>query len=192
MIRHGAYKIIALILLIPSVVLFLILYIPVVVTSSGSFFFRQKRTGKNGKSFTMYKIRTMKSDAEDIKHALLKKNQADGPVFKIYNDPRFTKIGRIIAKYGIDELPQLLNIIKGEMSFVGPRPLPVEEANKIPQKYHIRESVLPGITSLWVANGSHSKLNFTQWMESDLEYLKQNSFFTDIKIIILTIKRLCS
>src|SRR3990167_2504654 len=144
MIRHQAYKIIA-----------FILFIPVVAASRGSFLFKQKRIGKDEKPFTMYKIRTMQADAEYIKHTLLKKNQADGPVFKIKNDPRFTGIGRVLAQYGVDELPQIFNIIKGEMSFVGPRPLPVDEAKKIPQKYQIRQWLLPGITFLWVAKGAH-------------------------------------
>ncbi|HRN70625.1 MAG TPA: sugar transferase, partial [Candidatus Woesebacteria bacterium] len=113
-------------------------------------------------------------------------NQADGPVFKIQDDPRYTKIGKILSRIGLDELPQLINIVKGEMAFVGPRPLPLQEANQIPSRYHKRFSVLPGITSTWVVNGSH-KLSFTEWMELDVLYVKNRSIFLDISISVKTI-----
>lgn len=113
-------------------------------------------------------------------------NDIDGAVFKIRNDPRFTKIGKRLAKSGLDELPQLINVVKGDMSFVGPRPLPVEEANKIPKKYQKRFSVLPGITSPWVIKGTH-RLTFTEWMELDMEYIRQKSFSLDLSIFVRTI-----
>ncbi|MFA5770294.1 MAG: sugar transferase [Patescibacteria group bacterium] len=149
-------------------------------------FFKQKRLGKDKKPFFIYKFRTMVKDAENLKYKIQNLNEADGPVFKINDDPRYTKIGRFLAHSGLDEIPQLINVIKGEMAFVGPRPLPVEEANKVPKKYNKRFSVLPGITSLWVVRGAgHS--SFKKWMEDDLEYIKNKSFLYDVKIIIQTI-----
>jgi lipopolysaccharide/colanic/teichoic acid biosynthesis glycosyltransferase len=176
----------ALILLIFFFPLFGIFYLLIKLTSRGPFIFKQKRLGKGKKPFIIYKIRTMVENAEDLKSKIHHLNQADGPVFKIRNDPRYTKVGKLIAQTGLDELPQLINIIKGEMSFVGPRPLPVDEALKVPKKYENRFSVLPGITSLWVIKGSH-KLTFDQWMKLDLEYIKNNSVYLDIKIMLLTI-----
>lgn len=128
----------------------------------------------------------MIKDAELLKSNYLHLNQADGPVFKIFNDPRYTKIGRMLSKTGLDELPQLINIIKGEMAFIGPRPLPVEEAKKVPEKYHHRFSVLPGITSLWVIKGSH-KLSFEEWMKLDMHYVKNHSLILDLHIALKTI-----
>lgn len=163
-----------------------ILYFLVKLTSPGPFFFKQKRAGKNKKPFTMYKIRTMVQDAENQRLKIKDQNEANGPVFKIRNDPRYTKIGKFLSHTAIDELPQLINIFKGEMSFVGPRPLPIDEANKIPKKYERRFSVLPGMTSSWIIRGAH-KLTFKKWMELDLEYLKKKSFFYDLSIFIKTI-----
>ena len=176
----------ALILLIFCFPLFGVFYLLVKLTSCGPFIFKQKRTGKDKKPFTIYKIRTMVENAETIKKKYLKLNEADGPVFKIHNDPRYTRTGRLIAHTGLDELPQLINIIKGEMSFVGPRPMPVEETLKVPKKYERRFSVLPGITSSWVIQGSH-KLSFKKWMELDLEYIKKKNLWYDIEIAIKTI-----
>jgi len=131
-------KLLALFLLIFFSLVFFILYILIKLTSQGPFFFKQLRVGKNKKPFLIYKIRTMVENAEDLKEKIKHLNQADGPVFKVYDDPRFTKIGRFLAKIGIDELPQLINIVKGQMSFVGPRPFPLDEAKKIPKKYEKR------------------------------------------------------
>lgn len=180
-------KIFALILLIFLSPFFLFFYILIKFTSKGSFLFKQKRLGKDKKPFYIYKIRTMVENAEELKKDLLKKNEADGPVFKIKDDPRYTKIGKWLAKKGLDELPQLINILKGEMSFVGPRPLPVEEALKIPKKYQKRFSVKPGIISTWVINGAFHN-DFDKWMEMDLEDIKNKSFFWDLLIIIKGIK----
>lgn len=131
----------------------------------------------------------MIKNAEDLKSKISKLNEADGPVFKIHNDPRYTKFGRFLAHSGLDELPQLWNIIKGEMAFIGPRPLPIYESNKIPKKYEKRFSVLPGISSPWVTLGTdHS--DFNKWMNLDLEYVKNKSVWYDIKIAMVTIKLL--
>lgn len=180
-------RISVLILLIVSLPILSVLYILVKTNDKGPFLFKQKRVGKNKKVFTIYKIRTMVTNAEELKKRYLKLNEVNGPVFKIRNDPRYTKIGKIIAHSGLDELPQLINVIKGNMALVGPRPLPLEEALKIPKKYQARFSVLPGITSPWVVKGSH-KMSFDEWMKLDLQYIKQRSLFYDLKIILQTIQ----
>jgi lipopolysaccharide/colanic/teichoic acid biosynthesis glycosyltransferase len=185
------YRLSALLLFILFLPLFFILYLLVKFDSSGPFIFRQKRMGKDRKVFTLYKIRTMVKNAQKQKQQYLSLNEADGPVFKIRRDPRHTKIGRFLAHTGLDELSQLINVLKGEMLYVGPRPLPVDEAKKIPAKYAKRFSVLPGMTSLWVIRGSHS-LTFAEWMESDLEYIRKKTLWLDIKIIALTVWRLIS
>ena len=150
------------------------------------FIFSQKRLGKNRKPFTMYKFRTMILNAEEMKSEYAYLNEFDGPFFKIKNDPRFTKLGKILALTGLDELPQIINLLKGEMRLIGPRPFPVEEAKKIPKKYNRRFTVKPGITGLWVLKGAH-KLSFAQWMESDLEYIHKKSFLLNVKIIFGTV-----
>lgn len=149
-------------------------------------FYRQYRLGLDRKIFTIYKFRTMVNDAEKLKPKLLSLNEADGPVFKLKNDPRYTKFGKKLAHMGLDELPQIINVIKGDMAIIGPRPLPINEANKIPIKYQKRFSVKPGITSLWVVRGAHN-LSFRQWMESDIEYIEKKSFFLDLYILAKTI-----
>ncbi len=133
----------------------------------------------------MYKTRTMVANAQQLKKKYLHLNEADGPVFKIRNDPRYTKIGKFLARTGIDELPQLINVVRGDMALVGPRPLPVHEARLIPKIYQKRFSILPGITSPWVVYGAHS-LTFRQWMELDLKYIKEKSIKLDIQILFLT------
>ncbi len=178
-------KFIALIILFLSLPLLVILFLLVKITSKGPFIFKQKRLGKDKKPFFIYKIRTMVENAEKLKAKIKHRNEADGPVFKIADDPRYTKVGKFLAKTGLDELPQLINILKGEMSFVGPRPLPVEEALKVPKKYEKRFSVLPGITSLWVVKGAYHH-SFKNWMIDDLEYVKNKSFWYDLKIGFLT------
>jgi lipopolysaccharide/colanic/teichoic acid biosynthesis glycosyltransferase len=178
---------IALFLLIFSLPLLFLIWVAIKIEDGGPFFFKQKRAGKNKKPFTIYKIKTMVKRAEEQKEKYRRLNEADGPVFKIHNDPRYTKVGKFIAHTGLDELPQLINIIKGEMAFVGTRPLPLDEAAKVPNKYEKRFSILPGITSLWVIKGSH-QLSFDDWMRFDLEYIKERkSFLLDVKIVFLTL-----
>lgn len=187
-------RLLAIIIFIFFLPLLVILYTIVKLTSKGPFIFKQKRMGKDKKIFTMYKIRTMVEGAETQRfHStssgqakLEALNEADWPAFKIYNDPRYTKIGKFLAHTALDELPQLINIIKGEMSFVGPRPLPVDEAKKVPKKYEKRFSVLPGMTSLWIVKGADHR-SFKEWMEWDLEYIKNKSFYYDAKILLLTL-----
>ena len=161
--------------------LLVILYLWVKLDSKGPFVFKQLRLGKDKQSFWLYKIRTMKAGSQEKQSKLRSLNQADGPVFKIKDDPRYTKAGKIISHTGLDELLQLINIIKGEMAFVGPRPLPKNEANKVSKKYRARFSVLPGISSLWVIKGAQH-YDFKAWMKDDLEYVRRRSAFLDLKI----------
>lgn len=165
--------------------LFLAIAIAVKLTSKGPIFFTQKRAGKGRRVFKFIKFRTMVAGAERLKWQYRHLNEADGPVFKIKDDPRFTKVGKFLARTGLDELPQFINVLKGEMSLVGPRPLPVNEAKKVPKKYRKRFSILPGITSLWIVKGAHD-LNFDEWMRLDLKYAESKSFFVDLKVLILT------
>ena len=184
-------KFIAFLLLVISFPLILVLSILIKYSSKGPFIFKQNRIGKDSKIFTLYKIRTMVENAEELRDKYKRLNEADGPVFKIQNDPRYTKIGKLLSRTGLDELPQLVNVLKGEMAFVGPRPLPVYEGLRIPKKYRKRFSVLPGITSPWVVKGAH-KLSFKQWMELDLNYVKRRSMVYDIAILFLTVKLISS
>lgn len=179
-------QILSLIFIILISPLWLILYLLVKLTSKGPFIFRQKRLGKNKRVFTIYKIRTMVNNAETLKKKYLHLNEVSGPGFNIKNDPRYTSVGKVLSRFGLDESLQLINILKGEMSFVGPRPLPVEEALAIPRKYGHRFLVNPGITSPWVVEGMYT-LSFDQWMKLDLKYVETKSLTGDMKIIWLTI-----
>src|SRR6478735_8485106 len=152
----------------------------------GSIFFSQKRVGKNGKEFNMYKFRSMVSDAEAKLAELLQQNEATGAMFKMKNDPRVTKIGRFIRKTSIDELPQLLNVLKGDMSLVGPRPPLVREVNEYTEYQKQRLLVTPGCTGLWQVSG-RSNVGFEEMVELDLTYITTRSLMADIKIICRTI-----
>ncbi|HHT9105182.1 MAG TPA: sugar transferase [Candidatus Wujingus californicus] len=154
------------------------------ITSSGPVFFLQKRCGKNGREFKMYKFRTMIKDAESLKIKL--KSDVDGPMFKMKNDPRITSIGRFLRRWSLDELPQLFNVLKGEMSLVGPRPLSNDEMTRNNEWKEIRLSVKPGATGLWQITGKSSG-KFSDWIKYDTEYVKKRSLFFDFKILSLTI-----
>jgi lipopolysaccharide/colanic/teichoic acid biosynthesis glycosyltransferase len=179
-------KVIALILLVLSLPCFIFIYILIKIDDQGELIFKQKRTGKNRKPFILFKFRTMVLGAEKKRKDLQKLNEANGPVFKMRNDPRYTKIGKFLAHTGLDELPQLVNIIKGEMAFIGPRPLPLYEDKNIPKKYEARYKVLPGITSPWVVGGSHN-LPFSKWMQLDVEYAKNKNIVRDLQISFQTL-----
>jgi lipopolysaccharide/colanic/teichoic acid biosynthesis glycosyltransferase len=168
--------------------LFLLIAFLIKLSSPGPVFFKQKRVGKKGKIFVLYKFRTMVKEAEKLKEKYLDLNEADGPVFKIRNDPRFINgLGKFLARSGLDELPNIFNVLKGEMSWVGPRPLPIDEEKKISQQVKkVRRSVLPGITSSWVVSGTHN-LNFKQWMELDKQYIQKINFPEDLKILSQTV-----
>ncbi|MCD6250645.1 MAG: sugar transferase [candidate division Zixibacteria bacterium] len=156
------------------------------IDSRGPIFFKQTRLGLNGKPFTLFKFRTMCSDAETRKDTLLGKNEMSGPVFKIKRDPRVTKVGRIFRKFSIDELPQLFNILKGEMSLVGPRPPLPQEVRRFEPWQHRKLSVRPGLTCLWQVNGRNN-IDFEEWMRLDLQYIDNWSFWLDAKILAKTV-----
>ncbi len=156
------------------------------VTDPGPVFFSQVRSGRNGRKFRMHKFRSMVVNAEKLKAQLMAQNEMDGPVFKMKHDPRITKIGRFIRKTSIDELPQLFNVLVGEMSLVGPRPpLPSEVAEYKPWQRR-RLSVKPGITGPWQVSG-RNEISFEQWMEMDLAYIDEWSLWLDIRIILMTV-----
>lgn len=166
----------------------LIIALAIRIDSEGPVIFKQRRIGKNGKVFLMYKFRTMIKKAEELKEDYLKFNEADGPVFKIRDDPRFTKVGKFLARTGLDELPQFINVLKAEMSIVGPRPLPINEEKQIPSSFKkARRALLPGMTSLWVISGAHS-LTFKEWVALDRQYQRSISFLGDLEIFFVTIK----
>lgn len=169
----------ALIVLSP---LFLIVMLLIFVTDPGNPFFVQQRVGKDGKIFNIYKFRSMHKDAEKRKKDLLIHNEADGPTFKIENDPRVTKIGSFIRKTSIDELPQLVNILKGEMSVIGPRPFVPSEQEKLPDQ---RLLVKPGLSCYWQIGGKNS-LTVEEQLELDFKYIEDRSVATDLKIIFKT------
>jgi exopolysaccharide biosynthesis polyprenyl glycosylphosphotransferase len=152
----------------------------------GPVFFKQERIGLNGRRFRCYKFRTMVVNAEELLGHLADRNEADGPTFKIVNDPRITKIGRFLRKTSLDELPQFYNVLKGEMSVVGPRPPLLREVKQYEQVQLRRLSMKPGITCTWQVWGRH-KVSFVEWMQMDLDYIDKWSIILDIKIILATI-----
>lgn len=177
----------ALLALIILFVPLLIVALIIVIDSPGaSPIYVQKRVGKNGREFKFYKFRSMVPNAESMLDSLLDKNEMDGPAFKMKDDPRITKFGRIIRKTCIDELPQLINVLKGDMSLVGPRPpLPREVA--MYNEYQLqRLSVTPGLTCYWQVQPQRNSISFDDWMKSDLKYIEERSVKTDLIIIFKT------
>jgi exopolysaccharide biosynthesis polyprenyl glycosylphosphotransferase len=166
--------------------LFVVVSLFIKATSKGPIFFKQERVGYNGRLFNCLKFRTMLENAEELKNDLLKFNEMDGPVFKIKNDPRVTRVGRILRKTSIDELPQLINVFKGEMSLVGPRPPVPSEVVQYDLKDRRRLSMRPGITCLWQVNGRNA-VPFEKWMELDRQYIDQWSLWLDFKILAKTV-----
>jgi exopolysaccharide biosynthesis polyprenyl glycosylphosphotransferase len=157
------------------------------LTSNGPVFFRQERIGRNKRRFLIYKFRTMVHNAENMQPELERLNEASGPVFKIRHDPRITPIGRVLRRTSLDELPQLFNVLRGDMSLVGPRPLPLRDYKGFDQDWQRRRfSVRPGITCLWQING-RSNIGFDHWMQLDLQYLDEWSIWLDMKILAQTI-----
>jgi len=179
----GLYRVFVFIILMLTLPVQLMIVVCVVLTSGFPVLFMQKRIGKHGKPFTLYKFRTMVADAEKRKSRLRTQNEANGVVFKIHDDPRFTRIGRFLSHTGFDELPQLYNIVKGDMVFFGPRPLPVSEARKLTPWMHEREKVLPGIVSPAILTGTYHK-DFKGWMRSDVEYTQKKSVLYDLGLLI--------
>lgn len=178
----------ALILLLLSLPMWLVAVIGIRFGSRGPVFFKQERAGHYGKPFTMWKFRTMHQGAEAQRHELEAHNEMDGPVFKITNDPRIFAFGRWLRRTSIDELPQLINVLRGEMSLVGPRPLPVYEIQRIEKHAQRRRlSVKPGLTCLWQVTGRNGIKNFEEWVALDLKYIDNWSFWLDLKILAQTL-----
>ncbi len=153
----------------------------------GSPIFTQTRCGRDGKPFRLYKFRSMRVDAEDLLDELLVKNEMDGPAFKIKNDPRITRVGRFIRKTSLDELPQLWNIFKGDMSIVGPRPALPREIEMYTAYQRQRMYVTPGLTCYWQIQPNRNEISFDEWMNLDIKYIQERSFWVDWKIIFMTV-----
>ncbi len=167
---------------------FVIVAILIKLTSPGPILFRQQRSGLNGRPFTIFKFRTMVTNAEQFQHELSAMNEMTGPVFKVTNDPRITPAGKFLRKWSLDELPQIFNVLRGEMSLVGPRPLPVDEVKRFENLSHRRRlSVKPGLTCLWQVKGRNQINDFREWVRLDLEYIDNWSLGLDFKILLMTI-----
>lgn len=160
-------------------------------SSPGPVFFQQRRSGCGGRPFLMYKFRTMVANAEAHKAALLPFNEQDGPAFKIWDDPRVTSVGRLLRRTSLDELPQLWNVLKGDMSLVGPRPLPCEETNACEGWHRRRLNVTPGLTCIWQVKG-RSLVSFSEWVRMDLQYIRSLSMWQDLKLLVLTVPAVVS
>ena len=177
-----------------TVIILAFLIIPILITAlvvflddpKGSPFYKQVRIGRHGKPFNMYKFRSMYVDAEKRKKDLMDSNEMDGPVFKMKNDTRITRVGRFIRKYSIDEIPQLFNVLIGNMSIVGPRPALPEEVEKYSDYNKLRLVVTPGITCTWQIMPDKNDIPYEKWLEMDLEYIETRTTLKDIKIILKT------
>ncbi len=180
------FSLLALILLAP---LALVISLAIVLDSPGDgAIFRQRRVGRDGKLFWLYKFRTMCPDAEKRLNELLKLNQMDGPVFKIKDDPRITRVGRFLRKTSLDELPQLLNVLRGDMSIVGPRPALPREVELYSDYQRQRLYVTPGLSCYWQIAPHRNEMSFDEWVALDLKYIRERSFWVDWKIIFLTVR----
>ncbi|MBQ7131586.1 MAG: sugar transferase [Oscillospiraceae bacterium] len=178
------FSLLALIVLcIPMLIVALIIYID---SPGASPFFAQSRVGKDGKIFRFWKFRSMIPNAESKLDDLMHKNEMDGPVFKIKDDPRITRVGKFIRKTSIDELPQLWNILKGDMSIVGPRPALPREVEQYGEYEKQRLYITPGLTCYWQTQKNRNDISFEQWLELDIKYIKERSFLVDWKIIFAT------
>ncbi len=176
---------VGLVLCIP---IFLVIGIAIKIEDpKGPVFYHQPRIGLNGREFTFYKLRSMYTNADAIKATLMDQNEMDGPVFKMKNDPRVTKVGRFIRKTSLDELPQLWNVLKGDMSLVGPRPLPTAEELACNAYQRQRELVKPGLTCYWQISGRND-IMFDEWIELDFRYIREQSIRTDLKILLKTVE----
>ncbi len=167
-------------------ILFVMLLI-VIDSPGASPIYTQYRVGKNGRVFKFYKLRSMVPGADQMLDSLLDQNEMEGPVFKISNDPRITRVGRVIRKTCIDELPQLWNILKGDMSFVGPRPPLPREVEQYNDFQRNRLSVVPGLTCYWQIQPNRNSLTFDKWLELDLKYIEERNVKTDLMIIFKTV-----
>ena len=180
------FSLLALILLAP---LALLISLAIVLDSPGDgAIFRQRRVGRDGKLFWLYKFRTMCPDAEEQLNELLSQNQMDGPVFKIKGDPRITRVGRFLRKTSLDELPQLLNVLQGDMSIVGPRPALPREVELYSDYQRQRLYVTPGLSCYWQIAPHRNEMSFDEWVALDMKYIQERSFWVDWKIIFLIVR----
>ena len=182
MVKRGIDVIISAMLLIFALPLFLIIFLVIKIDSRGSVFYISKRSGRKGRFFNFYKFRSMYNNADIHKESLRHRSEVGGPVFKIRNDPRITSIGRFLRRYSLDELPQLINVLKGDMSLVGPRPLPVEESSQCEGWQLPRLEVRPGLACIAQVRG-RSDLSFYKWMKWDLWYIDNWSLRLDFQIL---------
>ncbi|MDB8553974.1 sugar transferase [Turicibacter sanguinis] len=180
--------------IILSLIGIIITFIPMLIVAicikmedpKGPIFFSQNRCGVNGEIFKMYKFRSMYVNAENMLDKLQELNEMDGPVFKIKDDPRITKVGRVLRKTSVDELPQLVNVLKGQMSIVGPRPALPEEVKQYNDYQKQRLLVKPGITCIWQISGRNT-IGFSEWVELDIKYIKERNLLVDLVLILKTI-----
>ena len=166
--------------------LMLVVSILIKLESKGEVIFKQKRVGLNGKEFDMYKFRSMVVNAEELKEKLAAQNEMSGPMFKMKDDPRVTKVGKFIRKTSLDELPQLWNVLKGDMSLVGPRPSLPKEVAQFEDWMHKRLEVKPGLTCYWQVSGRNN-IDFEDWMKLDVKYVEERNLWIDIKLICKTV-----
>jgi exopolysaccharide biosynthesis polyprenyl glycosylphosphotransferase len=180
-----------------ATILFLMFFFPVYIAiavaikldSPGPVFYKQTRIGLRGQEFKVWKFRTMRTDADKLQKELEALNETkDGILFKIKDDPRVTRVGKFLRRYSLDELPQLFNVVLGEMSLVGPRPLPTRDVNKFSERHFIRQEVLPGVTGLWQVSGRSNILDFEQVINLDLNYIENWSLKLDLEILLRTVK----
>lgn len=178
--------VLASLVLVATLPIWLIIVVAIKLDSRGPAIFVQERVGLHGRRFRFYKFRSMFLDAEERLAELRHRNETDGPVFKIRRDPRMTRVGSLLRRTSLDELPQLINVLKGEMSIVGPRPSLPREVDQYRPEDMVRFSVKPGLTCLWQVRG-RSTLGFDLWMEYDREYVRDLSLWTDLRILVRTV-----
>ena len=188
-VRRAQDVVLSLLALIVLAIPMLLVALAIVIDSPGAGpIFVQERVGRNGKPFRFYKFRSMVPNAEDKLEDLLDRNEMDGPSFKIRKDPRITRVGRFIRKTSLDELPQLFNILRGDMSIVGPRPALPREVEEYDDYQLQRLLVQPGLTCYWQIQPKRNSLSFEEWIELDIKYIRERSFLTDWKIILGTFR----
>lgn len=187
-IKRAVDVFLSIVFLIIAAPVMLAIVLAIKIGSPGPILFRQQRSGFKGREFTMYKFRSMVSNAEEIKRELMEMNEVDGPMFKIVNDPRITTVGKFLRNTNLDELPQLFCVLKGDMSLVGPRPLSFDEMRYNPRWRDARLAVRPGVTGLWQVE-AHTKLEFNEWIRQDLDYVHNVSLFLDLKILFRTLTK---
>ena len=167
---------------------FLIVALLIKIDSKGPIFFKQRRSGLRGKVFNLYKFRTMVDGADKMKSELVEQNEMSGPVFKMTNDPRITRIGKYLRKVGVDEFPQFINVLRGDMSIIGPRPPIPSEVEKYERWQMRRLSMRPGITCLWQVSRERNSVTFDEWMRLDMEYIDNWSISLDVVIMLKTVR----